>query len=352
MLRRKYEITRVHMSGEKANTGMLIAKILYIIKFIFLVVPLLLQLRKRENEFIQFEQVFMFPLSIFTRVFLRVKTIIDDFNLLTPDYTFLPKPLLALIDRIAVMSCDTIATASPLSLKYLTRQFPGKVIVHVPNGIKVIEEHSIDWQKSKTEKITSLFVGNMTFHQNREAVANLLRIADLLAGSSPNMKIEIVGGPLSHIRTLLHCQSVKSGFVRFRGFLSQEDLTDSYLKADIGLLPFFEDTPMVGGERTKALEYLKYGLIVLSGPEGIGNLKGLAPNDHYLVGHDMKSYAALLDRVSKSVDSYYPIGQRGRESAHKFYSWNETVKPLVRIARAFPQELNHDHAVSESNEEA
>ena len=76
-------------------------------------------------------------------------------------------------------------------------------------------------------------------------------------GAGQEFTISIVGGPLTLASELMKDPIVKKGRVKFLGQLSFEELSELYVSATVGILPFFQDIPLAGGQRTKALELFR-----------------------------------------------------------------------------------------------
>jgi len=292
--------------------------------------PVLFFLRGQKGTTFQFEQVFLFPLAILTKVLLRQKVIVDDFNLLHPDYHFMPRFILKTLDWLAILSSDVIATASPLSMKYISTNFPNKRVHYVPNGITPAEDTDSN-HPADTEQVhpIAVFVGGLVFHQNLAAVTNIMRLADILSKLQTPLSIEIVGGPLSRVEYLRRLNVVRNGSVRLRGPINREELESTYRRTTIGLLPFFSDTPLVGGQRTKALEYLNHGLLVVSGPEGIGELSGLKPSVHYLLSDSLHSFAYTLDIAARHPERFSGVRSEGKKAVRHVYAWDNVLQPLI-----------------------
>jgi hypothetical protein len=327
-IREPFLVHRVNVKSSISDADSTFGRFLEILIFSIRAIPYLHRIKGSKMRVFQFEQIFLFPLAAFTRAVLRRKTIIDDFNLLHPDYDFLPKIILKLIDRLGVLVADSIITASPVSLEYVKGNFPNKTVHYVPNGVTPPQTAQSN-QVPVTGVPRAIFIGGLGFHQNRVAIRNLVIIAKSLCKRNTPLVIEVVGGPLHFVQGYFETEVVKKGVIQFLGFLSSGELRAVCERAQIGLLPFFSDTPMVGGQRTKALEYLKYGLLIIAGPEGIGGLDELKPSQHYLLSSTPNQFALLLDRAAKQIGAFSSVREEGKNVVVNYYSWASVSKPLI-----------------------
>ena len=72
-------------------------------------------------------------------------------------------------------------------------------------------------------------------------------ISEQLFKSEESFVLDIVGGPLSYVSKHFENPLVIQKKIRFHGVISNEKLNEVYRRAHIGVLPFFSDTPLVGG---------------------------------------------------------------------------------------------------------
>ena len=115
------------------------------------------------------------------------------------------------------------------------------------------------------------------------------------------------------------------------GFLSEEKMNQILSNAFVGLLPFFENTPLIGGQRTKALQYMASGLLVLSGPEGVGNINYIEPSMHYIDCRTREQFLSMLKKILNRPNDFVNIAKKGRTIVEKKYSWNSTLSGLISL---------------------
>ena len=65
-------------------------------------------------------------------------------------------------------------------------------------------------------------------------------------------------------------------------------------RTGICLLPFFSDAPTVGGQRIKALKFISYGLVVISGPEGLRGIDGTISGKNCIIVKDPDTFIRIL----------------------------------------------------------
>ena len=70
---------------------------------------------------------------------------------------------------------------------------------------------------------------------------------------------------------------------------------------------FFEDIPLLGGQRIKALEFFSHGLLVVSGQEGVKGLSGLEANKHFFMAKTFDSMIDVLKECIKHPEKYTAI---------------------------------------------
>lgn len=134
-----------------------------------------------------------------------------------------------------------------------------------------------------------LFVGDMTWHPNEDAVRWLVRsIFPLVRKLIPDIQIDIVGKPSG--RNILS----NTPGVRYFGFAP--DLSKYMNRAVVFVLPF----RMGGGIRMKALTALSYGVPVVTTPEGVRGLH-LRHKKECLIAHNPATFAGMLAELLRSV---------------------------------------------------
>jgi glycosyltransferase involved in cell wall biosynthesis len=268
----------------------------------------------RSRCLIQYESIYSAFPTLMVKVLLGARIIGDD---ILPARSFIYYPILKLTDHVVTSSAITYMAAKQL----------GKHSLYVPNGVEL----RIHKRLSPRNKAKALFVGTLTFDQNLKAVKNIIKLATNLDKKGFELEIVIVGGPLKVVEHLIYHPLVKRGKVKFLGRVSESKLKELYSCSFIGLLPFFQDTPLRGGQRTKALEFFANGLLVISGPEGVKGIRGLEQGKHYLLANSLDEMCEVMTRVLSEPEAYQKIAQEGESFIHKNYSWEILTKHYVKV---------------------
>jgi glycosyltransferase involved in cell wall biosynthesis len=283
-------------------------------------------LTPKKRDMVVIEQVAGLPLMLMIRMFHRRKIIIDDMTLLHIDYDFMPKPLLKLIDIMCIGVSDLVVTTTEKTVDFVAQTAPRKLCIKVENGVDSTELLSSTQNIPKSDQLVRmLFVGGLGFHQNRDAIRHILRIVEILSEMTSRFVVTIVGGPISEATEFLKHQMVKKGFVKFTGFLSNNELDVEFSRSLVGLLPFFEDSQLMAGQRTKALEYFARRLLVVSGPEGVGEINGIEPGRSYVETPDDLSFAKALKEIVNDSAQFESMRDYGYDTIRERYSWESTT---------------------------
>ena len=295
----------------------------------------LMKLSRNKNDIIIVEQIAGIPVQILSKVFIRKKIFVDDLTLLHPDYKFAPKIILKLMDCLCILFSDLVITTTEKTKVFTQSIFPSRKCIVVKNGIDV--HHKLN-EKSNDHAIgqgpiQSIFVGGFGFHQNLIAVDHIFKILEMMNIEMGRVVVKIVGGPLSYVENYRNHKFVNQDIVIFTGRLADDELEREYQNALIGLLPFFHDTPLIAGQRTKALEYFARGLLVLSGPEGVGEITGVRPSESYIEVPNEEAFAKELATIIETPEKYSHIRVKGFEVVNNRYSWSTTTRPLITILK-------------------
>jgi len=269
----------------------------------------------KNRSLIQYQSIYSAVPALFAKFLLRAKIIGDDIVLIHP-----------LIDILVIKLTDVIVTPS-LRTYWFARQLR-KLTLYVPNGV----EQTLHKRRTSDLKPNNiLFVGSLSFDQNLKALENIFKIASTLDKKGLTFTILIVGGPLSYAEHLAGHLLVRKGKIKFLGRVTNDKLIELYNSSQIGLLPFFEDTPLLGGQRTKALEFFANHLLVISGPEGVKGIHGLEPGKHYLLANSLDDMCMIIDNCLSQPEKYQNIATAGARYILKNYSWGTLTKDYVNL---------------------
>lgn len=265
---------------------------------------------------IQYQSIYSALPALLAKILLRAQVIGDDIVLVN-----------SLIDVFALKLTDIVVTPSPRTCSFAKRL--GRYTLYLPNGVEMLSEKSSSDSKSRI-----LFVGSLSFDQNLKAVENIIRIALNLDKKGRTFEVLIIGGPLSYVEYLMNHPIVKKGKVKFLGRVSDDRLMELYSSSFIGLLPFFQDTPLQGGQRTKALEFFANHLLIISGPEGVKGINGLRSGEHYLLAKSLNEMGMIIDRCLLKPEKYQNIASAGANNILEKYSWETLTKDYIHIIKS------------------
>lgn len=263
---------------------------------------------------VQYQSIYSLLPALAAKFFLRATIIGDDIVLINP-----------FIDMLAMKFTDLVITPSLKTYSFACRI--QKSTLYVPNGIQQTQHK----RSSSDPNHIILFVGSLSFDQNTKAVENIIKIASILKEKGVIFEILVVGGPLSGVKRLLSSKEVKNGSVKFLGTVTDDKLEDLYSSSYIGLLPFFQDTPLLGGQRIKALEFFAHSLLVISGPEGVKGISNLKSGKDYLLANSIEEMSTMIEKCFSENDKYLIIANSGANYISENYSWKNLTKNYVNV---------------------
>jgi glycosyltransferase involved in cell wall biosynthesis len=271
----------------------------------------------RSRCLVQYQTVYSAGPALFAKLFLRATIIGDDVVLVNP-----------VLDSLLLKLTDTTITPSLKTFQLAKRM--GKDVFYVPNGV----DKPISKTVGSIFKPNMVFVGSFSFDQNVKAVENIIDLAATLESEGLPFKITIIGGPIDRVSSFFDRDVVKNRVVEFLGNVSFNRLSQVYDSSSIGLLPFFCDIPLLGGQRTKALEFFANGLLVVSGMEGIEGIDGLVSERHFLLADSVISMSKILRRCLLTPNDCVPIAIAGQKFVSEKYSWGNLTKDYLKVIQS------------------
>jgi len=240
------------------------------------------------------------------------------------------------IEQTVVKRSDQIVVLSEYTRDKLERTYrlpPSNVSV-IPGGVDLERfRPSTDKTRIRTrmnlpqDKLILFTVRNLV---PRMGLENLISAFEIAQNGSKDLLLVIGGeGPLE---PLLKEQARRCGvedFVRFAGYIPDEDLPSYYQMADLFILP----TAELEGFGLVTVEALASGLPVLGTPVG-GTREILAKlgSDYLFDDSTPKSIAKgilnALNGWAKDQPSYENISEACRKVAEQHYSWDNHVSAL------------------------
>lgn len=265
---------------------------------------------------IQYQSIYSALPALLVKILLRAQIIGDDIVLTH-----------SMIDVMVLKLTDIVVTPSLRTYSFAKRL--GRYVLYVPNGIVGLLE-----KPDSDSKPRILFVGSLSFDQNLKAVKNIIQIVTDLDKKGLVFEMVVIGGPLSYLENLINDPIVKKGNVKFLGRVPGSKLAELYSSSFIGLLPFFQDTSLQGGQRTKALEFFANHLLVISGPEGVKGIHGLRPEEHYLLANSLDEMCMIIDKCLLEPEKYRNIATAGTRYVLKNYSWEIISKDYIKLVQS------------------
>lgn len=193
----------------------------------------------------------------------------------------------------------------------------------VPNGVntKLFRPmgNMVRDESSENNSFSVIFVGNMEYLPNREAVRLIAtRIAPKVLEKIGNVKFLIVGRGSDTLKISNECGLVFMGVV--------DNLADFLLASDVAIAPLIHGS----GTRLKVLEYFSCGLPVVStsvGVEGLDVTDGL----NVFIENDVDKFAQRIVELLKNKSTATNLGDNAREIVTQNYDWRILVKKLNSI---------------------
>lgn len=306
-----------------------------ILAFWLLAFPKALKLALSAGLILQFQTLLSAPPALLAGIILRRPVIADDFilsHLVSKRF----RCVLKWLDLMVIKLSSLIVTASLDTVTFTKSASHGRLQpVYMPNGItihKSAEKMRMSMERGRSQQM--IFVGSLSFSQNLAAVKNLIEVADaLMATGESRFQFTVVGGPISAASQFMNSRAVEKRLVKFAGQVSDSQLEGIYAGSIAGLLPFFSDTPLRGGTRTKALEYFAHSLLVISGKEGVKGIHGLQDRVHYVEVPSVDKMAELIRQVILDRDRYQEIAVRGKRFVCERYTWDALSTQYVDCVR-------------------
>lgn len=189
-------------------------------------------------------------------------------------------------------------------------------IVIIPNGI----DSENFAPKNKLKECDLLFVGNMSYAPNIDAVSYIANeIIPLIVKDYPEIKFRIAGAnPSSEVKKLQSKQIEVTGWI--------DDIRDAYWGSKIFLAPM----RIGSGLQNKLLEAMACEIPVVTSPLANRSLKA---EDHcdILIAKEPKEIAQTVIELLNNQDLYSRLSENGRKYVMDHFSWDSSVHQLSEI---------------------
>jgi glycosyltransferase involved in cell wall biosynthesis len=272
---------------------------------------------------------------ILARVFGRLVVIDshDVFQALRIEYAnILRKVIEVPMERVAYKNAKLILTVSNMDKTFLVRcGIPEGKIVVIPNGVDPsvfalsvgAEEHVKNRIKLKNF-LTVIFVGNMEYSPNEEAVDFIAeKLAPRVLLEIHNVRFLMVGKKPSKLPSA-------SGLI-FTGVV--QNVAQYLVASDVAIAPLLRGS----GSRLKVLEYLSCGLPVVSTSVGAEGLK-VENAVNVFIEDDLDKFHTKVIELLRNENLRTSLGRSGRELVIREYNWYAITKKLsatyIRVSRS------------------
>lgn len=238
--------------------------------------------------------------------------------------------------RGLIRASDAV-TANSSHTERLIRAEYGRDVVRVPFGAAFEATGASGIGRRSPgqagEAFRLLFVGRLV---ERKGLTHLLDAVASLRGRR-SVELDIVGdGPL---RAALEGRVAELGLadaVRFRGFVSAEELAGRFADADAFVLPAVEDAKGdVEGLGVVLIEAQMHGLpVIASESGGIVDIVEHERTGLLVPPGDAPRLAGAIERLASDGPLRARLSAAGREHAATTFSWDAIIERLIAVYRA------------------
>lgn len=265
----------------------------------------------RSSQFdVIHSRLFNLPYTLPLRIKERVR-LIGDFHALSSLETENPieKRYWQIAEKLACHLFDAIVVPTPELKEYLYRHYQARRIFVVPNSVTIPKVHKST--NSEKGKAILLFYHGTPYAENIRGLRRFVRLVHRLNAKGVEAK-GMVAGSFSGL--------VPSKYVDYLGYC--DDLDKYVAKAHVGVLPV---RPKSLGIRSRALEYLRNGIPVVTTPEGATGLKSAVSEGVIRVCQDEDQ---MIKEIEEIIGNHVAIVQKAYRVIQDNYS-PEVVGPKL-----------------------
>ncbi len=321
----------IHYRFKRLYKGFFFKALMSIIYLIALMLLLIRIVRRESSRYscivIQYEHIITALPIILSSMFSKKSIVIgDDINLLHIRYRGLLKALLRVYEYFVLKKTDIILTASKLTIEIL-RKNGFSNIIYIPNMLPYKLRYDRESCMEKINRVINryrkagvletVFTGNFTFTQNIRAFRRFIKAIKVLRCNW--VKVNVIGGPVENIMSIIDSDLIRSGVVEVHGFLSEENKRKVYDRSLIALLPFFSEERRWGGQMTKTIEFMSECFIVIGGSEALSGIEGVSGRD-FIVVDNVYSMLSLSKDIVDNIDAYRSIPVNALSTVRDHYS--------------------------------
>jgi glycosyltransferase involved in cell wall biosynthesis len=280
----------------------------YDIGFVLRISPLL-----KKADIIQIEQQAAGALLIpFIKLFIRKPIVMDCHDVFQSirlkNTGFVRRVLDLCFEQFAYKTAAMLLTVSKNEKNLLVSMgFKKTPIAVIPNGVDTKSYQCLPKIKNENRKSrTIVFVGNLAYFPNREAVKILsTTIAPIVKNKIRNVKFLVVGKKQP---------GLESDELVFTGFV--ENLSDLLATSDVAVAPLFHGS----GTRLKILEYFSCGLPVVASSVGAEGLE-ITNGSNIIIEDNPSRFAARIIELLNDPNMSRNLGEAARQLVTTKYDW-------------------------------
>lgn len=214
----------------------------------------------------------------------------------------------------AIRNFDLVVLVSGVDRDFLVQDGDAENILVCPVGVDV---NAFPFNYAPDGK-TIVYIGNMTSHQNIDAVNHFVRdIFPLIRARIPGAQFRVVG----RIEARTRREFERQIGVSVTGAV--DAVPGSVIGASAGVCPI----RFGAGMQNKLLEYMALGIPAVTSRIGLEGLNA-TPDRHLLVADSPRQWAEKVCWLLEDGARARLIALSARELVEKQYSWTATIAPL------------------------
>ncbi|MHB8857904.1 MAG: glycosyltransferase family 4 protein [Thermoleophilia bacterium] len=216
-------------------------------------------------------------------------------------------------ERLTIERSDRVLVSSTADKDHMSRiHGSGRKLDVLPNCVPG-SLLSNQWRFDENRTPRALFVGNLAYPPNREAVEWLVKdFFPLASRDIPGLELIICGAGGESLAD----RYSESENIHFTGYV--EDLVNVYLDASLLIAPL----AMATGSQYKVLESLAVGLPVLSS-RAVAAACSAVPGNDVLIADTLQDFSSAAKKIVHSASLSANLSDSGRALIRANYLWEE-----------------------------